>query len=247
MVQSAVHWLLWSDMRVLLRISQLALLQHSLFVVQTTTANASRIIRQNTTTTTLFPSGCLYLWPFRLYSHHHRHHHHHLTSLCPISIRQKSRENETETEETLMSWSAPAVASNPEGLWKSSDSTGWEPCQAICTVPPFMLPPPRPLFPLPAAHFFLLIFLRLSFCFLFLKQKIFFEIKPFFLAQSRNLVHNVSLAATFNRSLWSSLLFFFRCPPNSQVPLPLFYYYFPLPKLDETLIYFWICRTNFIL
>jgi hypothetical protein len=29
--------------------------------------------------------------------------------------------------------------------------------------------------------------------------------------------------------------------------LPLSYYYFPLPKLDETLNFFWIGRTNFIL
>jgi hypothetical protein len=78
----------------------------------------------------------------------------------------------------------------------------------------------------------------LVFLFPFLKQKIFFETKLFFLAQSRNLVHNVSLAATFNPSLWSSLLFFFRCPPKSQAPLPLSYYYFPLPKLDETLNFF---------
>lgn len=245
MVQSAVHWLLWSDMRVLLQISQLALLQHSPFVVQTTTANPSRIIRQNTTTT-LFPSGCLYIWPFRLYSHHHRRHRH-LAAFCPISTMQKSRENETENWRNLdvvvctssgkqsrgtvkIKWqhwlrTVPSDLHRP-ALHVTSTTTALSPSRG--TLLSSNLPP-------------------LVFLFPFLKQKNFFETIFFFPAQSRNLVHNVSLAATFNRSLWSLLLFFFRCPPNSQAPLPLSYYYFPLPKLDETLIFFWICRTNFIL
>jgi len=106
------------------------------------------------------------------------------------------------------------VARRPEILWKSSERIGSEPCQAICTVPPFI--------PAPLSH---------------LAEGLFSTPPPPFVNQNSSSCSTL-LAIPSLRS--SSLCFFsFFCyPQTSQPPSPL-PYYFPLTKLEKTLKYLW--------